>query len=406
MSGGGDGVSDDLREVAAAVDVDALLSALRRVLPRHIDKGKLGLHEPTFAGKEWQYVKECLDSGWVSSVGKFVERFERQLESVCQVRRAVACVNGTAALHAALQLVGVGPGDEVLVPALTFVATANAVSYCGAMPHFVDSEPVTLGIDARRLAEYLQEIAEVSGGKCRNRHTGRRIAALVPVHVFGHPVDLDPLLELARRYHLPVVEDASESLGSTYKGRPTGSFGRIGVLSFNGNKIITTGGGGAILTDDEELGRAAKHLTTTARAPHRWELFHDRVGFNYRLPNINAALGCAQLAQLGGFVDSKRALAQAYAAALSGVRGVSFVQEPPDTRSNYWLCALMVESGPGARAVRNALLELTHDAAFGTRPVWTCMHQLPMYTACPRMQLPVAEDLEARLVNLPSSVPP
>ena len=380
--------------------VDAVLGALRAVLGP-AGPGVIGLHQPTFAGREWDYVKQCLDTGWVSSVGKFVDRFEADLAAVTGAGRAVACVNGTAALHAALQLCGVGPGDEVLIPTLTFVATANAVAYTGALPHFVDSEEQTLGVDPRRLGEYLGEVAEQREGVCRNRSTGRAIRALVPVHVFGHPVDLDPLLEVAARHGLPVIEDATESLGSLYKGRPAGSFGRLAVLSFNGNKIITTGGGGAILTSDEALARRAKHLTTTAKLPHAWEFLHDEVGYNYRLPNLNAALGCAQLEQLPDMVAKKRALADRYRAALAGVAGVRFFSEPAFARSNYWLNALLLDRA--AAPLRNRLLESCHAAGIGTRPAWTLMHKLPMFAACPRMDLTVAEDLEARLVNLPSS---
>jgi perosamine synthetase len=385
------------------VDLDRIVVALRAVLPARA--GMMGLHEPTFAGREWDYVKECLDTGWVSTAGKFVDRFEVQLAEFTQVRRAVGCVCGTAALHAALVLLGVGRDDEVLVPGLTFVATANAVAYCGAVPHFVDSDAGSLGVDPVRLGAYLADIAEVQDGACRNRRTGRRLAAFVPVHVFGHPVDLDPLVDLARRYRIPMIEDATESLGSTYKGKPVGSWGQMAVLSFNGNKIITTGGGGAILTNDEELGRAAKHLTTTAKLPHRWEFVHDRVGYNYRLPNINAALGCAQLEQLPGFIERKRALAQRYHHALAGIPGVQVITEPAFARSNYWLNGLLLDrAAVDAHDARNRLLELTHAAGMGTRPAWTLMHKLPMYLDCPRMDLRVAEDLEARLINLPSSV--
>lgn len=388
----------------AGLDVAAVLGALRRVLPASSGR-PIGLHEPQFAGQEWQYLKECLDSGWVSSVGKFVDRFEGELALVTGARRAVACVNGTAALHASLQLVGVQREDEVLVPALTFVATANAVKHAGAEPHFVDSDERTLGVDPRRLGDYLGEVAALEGkgatAVCRNRRSGRRLRALVPVHVFGHPVDMDPLVELADRYRLALVEDATESLGSSYKGRATGTFGRLGVLSFNGNKIITTGGGGAILTDDEELGKLAKHLTTTAKVPHPWEFRHDRVGFNYRMPNLNAALGCAQLEQLAGLVQRKRALAGRYREALAGVPGVSFFEEPSFARSNYWLNALLLDAGLVGQ--RDTLLEAAQSAGIGTRPAWTPLHQLPMFASCPRMELPVAESLAARLVNLPSS---
>jgi perosamine synthetase len=382
-----------------AFDVQAVVDALRLVLGE--SRSPVSLHEPCFGGNEWVYVKDCLDSGWVSSVGAYVDRFEQALAEVTGAGRAIAVVNGTAALHIALMLAGVEPDDEVLVPALTFVATANAVSYCGAVPHFVDSEFRTMGLDATKLADYLGEIAETSAKGCRNRMTGRRIRAAVPMHTFGCPVDLDPLLECCAGYGIVVVEDAAESLGSYYKGRHTGTLGRVGTLSFNGNKLVTTGGGGAILVNDTELGRQAKHITTTARQPHRWRLYHDQVGYNYRLPNLNAALGCAQLEQLAGFVESKRALARHYAEAFRDVPGVQVFVEPEFARSNYWLNALLLDEKFSDQ--RDAVLEQTNQSGFLTRPSWALMHKLPMYHACPRMDLAVAESIERRLINLPSS---
>jgi len=376
-----------------------VLQALRTVLPA--TSPFIGLHEPQFGGNEWLYVKECLDTGWVSSVGKFVDKFEEQLADYTGSAKAVAVVNGTAALHIALQLGGVRSGDEVLIPALTFIATANAVSYCGAIPHFIDSEERTLGLDPAKLADYLADSAEMRGGSCYNRHTGRRIKAVVPMHTFGHPVDLDPLCELCSRYGLSLIEDAAESLGSYYKGRHTGNHGILSALSFNGNKTITTGGGGAILTNDEQLGKLAKHITTTAKVPHKWAFAHDMVGYNYRMPNLNAALGCAQLEQLDGFLCRKRALAQRYREAFAALPGVRFVAEPEFARSNYWLNALLLEGD--AAQERDALLELTNDSGVMTRPAWTLMHRLPMFVSAPRMDLSVALDLEKRMINLPSS---
>jgi perosamine synthetase len=362
--------------------------------------GVIPLHEPRFAGREWAYVRECLDTGWVSSVGAFVDRFERDLAAYTGVKRAVAVVNGTAALHACLALAGVEPGDEVVVPALTFVATANAVVYCGAVPHFSDSEERTLGLDPVRLADHLSGTTERRGDGCHNRATGRRIKAVVPVHTYGHPVDLDPLLDVCRHFRVELIEDTAESLGSLYKGRHTGNWGRLSALSFNGNKIVTTGGGGAILTNDEELGERAKHLTTTAKMPHRWEFLHDMVGYNYRMPNINAALGCAQLEQLDGFLENKRRLAERYAAAFRGVAGIRFVPEPDFARSNYWLNTLLLDEDTASE--RDRLLTLTNDAGIMTRPAWTLMHRLPMFSGCPRMDLTVAESLERRIINVPS----
>lgn len=363
--------------------------------------GPVPLHEPRFAGNEWAYLKECLDSTFVSSVGKFVDRFESDLAAYTGARHAIAVVNGTAALHVALRLAGVCPGDEVLLPALTFVATANAVSYCGATPHFVDSSEDTLGVDPQALRTYLEQAAEIRGGQCINRKTGRVIRALVPMHAFGHPIDIDGALALACDFHLALVEDAAESLGSTVSGRHTGTFGLLGTLSFNGNKTITTGGGGAILTNDPVLAKHAKHLTTTAKVPHRWEYRHDEIGYNYRLPNINAALGCAQLEQLPAFLAAKRRVFGKYKAALAGMQQVCLVAEPKGCISNYWLQTLLLNES--AQAQRDTILAATNDAGLMTRPAWTLMNRLPAYQACPRMALPVAESLERRLMNLPSS---
>jgi perosamine synthetase len=376
-----------------------VVDILRETLP-HKD-GMIPLHEPVFAGNEWEYVKECLDTGWVSSVGKYVDEFERKLAAFTGVKRAVAVVNGTAALHVCLLLADVQPGDEVLMPALTFIATANAIAYCHAVPHFVDSEEISLGVDAHKLDEYLARITEQRNGETFNRHTGRRIRALVPMHVFGHPVDLDAIAEVCRKYNLVLIEDSAESIGSSYKGVHTGNTGFVSALSFNGNKVVTTGGGGAILTNDEEVGRHAKHLTTTAKVPHRWAFMHDETGFNYRLPNINAALGCAQVEQLPGFLAAKRQLAERYAQAFAGVEGLRFVTEPSYAHSNYWLNAILLDEEHAAE--RDILLAATNDAGLMTRPAWTLMHKLPMYAQCPAMDLSIAESIERRLVNIPSS---
>ena len=382
---------------APAFSPEAVLETLRTLLP-----GGAVLHEPTFAGKEWDYVKECLDTGWVSSAGKYVDRFETDLAAFTGAPHAIATVNGTAALHLSLLLAGVASGDEVLVPALTFVAPANAIAYCGAVPHFVDSEERTLGVDPAKLADYLADIAQPTPDGCRNRHTGRRLAALVCMHTFGHPVDLDPLVETCARYRIPLIEDAAESLGSTYKGRHTGNFGLLSALSFNGNKVITTGGGGAILTGDAGFAARAKHLSTTAKTPHRWAYIHDQSGYNYRLPNINAALGCAQLEQMPRFIEDKRRLAARYQEAFSTAPGVSVFTEQPFARSNYWLNVLLLdrEHAPA----RDAVLEATNAAGIMTRPAWQLMQELPMYRDCPRMPLACAEDLQARIINIPSSV--
>jgi perosamine synthetase len=366
-----------------------------------VGPGPLALHEPHFAGNEWDYVKECLDTGWVSSVGKFVDRFEADLAAFTGAKHAVAVVNGTAALQVALRLAGVQPGDEVLVPALTFVATASAVVYCGAVPHFVDSEDRTLGLAPLALREYLQNIAEIRNGQCVNSATGCTIRAMVPMHAFGHPVDIDGVLSVARDFRLALVEDAAESLGSTYHGSHTGTFGLMGTLSFNGNKTITTGGGGAILTNDTELARQAKHLTTTAKLPHRWDFVHDQIGYNYRLPNINAALGCAQLERLPDFLKAKREIFERYRNAFDCVAQTRIIAEPAGCRSNYWLQTVLLDESVAKQ--RDAVLTATNDAGLMTRPAWTLMHRLEPYRACPKMELPVAESLERRLISLPSS---
>jgi perosamine synthetase len=386
-------------DVASTEFVGGVVRALQEVV--RPEGGFIALHEPLFAGNEWAYVKECIDTRWVSSAGKYVDRFEQMLAEFTGARRAVAVVNGTAALHVALLLAGVEREDEVLIPALTFVATANAVTYCGATPHFVDSEERTLGVDPEKLDAYLADIAEIRGDTCYNTRTGRPIRAAVPMHTFGHPVAIDRLAKVCARYRVALVEDAAESLGSYYKGRHTGNWGVASTLSFNGNKTITTGGGGALITNDDTLADRAKHLTTTGKRPHRWDYFHDSVAFNYRLPNINAALGCAQMEQLDGFLAAKRALAERYADAFSEIEGIRFVQEPEGARSNYWLNALLVD--PERIADRDALLSATNDAGVMTRPVWKLMSELPMYAHCPSMNLDASVSIEGRLINIPSS---
>lgn len=380
-------------------DPNEVLAAINKCLT--MQKDFIGLHEPSFSGNEWEYIKECLDTGWVSSVGKFVDRFENQLADFTGIKHAVAVVNGTAALHICLKLVGVEPGDEVLTPALTFVATANAVAYCGAIPHFVDSEEMTLGLDPVKLENYLREICVIKAEGSFNKQTGRRIKAVLPMHTFGHPVDIDRLVQLCQSFKIELVEDAAESLGSYYKGKHTGNWGRLSALSFNGNKVVTTGGGGAILTNDTQLAKLAKHLTTTAKQPHKWEFYHDMTGYNYRLPNINAALGCAQLEQLEGFLQHKRTLAERYAKAFAGIAGVKFFTEPGFAKSNYWLNVLLIDKEFADQ--RDSILEFTNANGIMTRPAWILMHKLPMYSQCPRMDLKGAEMLERRLINIPSS---
>ena len=377
-----------------------MLDALIHFIREHYHSNDfIPLHAPVFTGREREYVTETIDSTFVSSVGAFVDRFESDMASYTGSQRAVATVNGTAALHVSLLLAGVQPGDLVVTQPLTFVATCNAIAYCNAEPLFVDVDRHTLGLSPSALEGWLEEHASRDDlGVCRAKSSGKAIRACVPMHTFGHPVDLDGLMAVCSRWNLVLVEDAAESLGSFYKGRHTGTFGRLGTLSFNGNKIITTGGGGMILADDE-LGVRAKHLTTTAKRPHPYEYVHDEVGYNYRLPNINAALGCAQLEQLEGFVALKRQLAARYQELLKD-SGLRFVTEPEGCRSNYWLNAVICDD----RAQRDTLLKTTNEQGVMTRPIWALMSQLPAYAQCCKGDLTNAEWLEARVVNLPSSV--
>ena len=337
----------------------------------------------------------------VSSVGSYVDRFERMLEEYTGAKHAVAVVNGTAGLHIALRLAGVQPGDEVLVPTLTFVASANAVTYCGATPHFVDSEEETLGMDPGKLAEYLRDQTEQRSGVCCHRRTGKVIRAMLPMHTFGHPVKLEELMQVAQDYRVASVEDAAESIGSLYQGKHTGTFGQMGVLSFNGNKTITTGGGGAILTNDAELGKKAKHLSTTAKLPHLWDYRHDEIGYNYRLPNINAALGCAQLERLPNFLNSKIQLYAMYQKAFQDMQEGDIFGSPPRCQSNYWLQTFVLKKA--RKDDLESLLAKLHQEKILARPAWTLLHQLNPFRACPRMPLDTAEGLVHRILNLPST---
>jgi perosamine synthetase len=371
------------------------------ILKESLGDGSFPLHEPRFNGNESLYVEACIATTYVSSVGSYVNQFEKELAGYVGVKNATATVNGTAALMVALKLAGVKLGDEVLIPTLTFVATANAVHQLSAHVHFVDSCEETFGIDPLSLRDWLKHIAEPSLGGYRNRITGRKISALVPVHIFGHPCDMDGLLAVAADFKLVMVEDASESLGSFYHGRHTGSFGLLSAVSFNGNKIITTGGGGAILTNDNHLAEHAKHLTTTAKIPHRWEYVHDEIGYNFRMPNINAALGCAQLERLPSFLASKHRLTNRYKKAFSNLEHVKLKQNSPGCNANYWLQTLVLD-----RLVETQLgdiLKQTNDAGFMTRPAWKPLHLLRPYKDCQRASLTVAESLSKRIINLPSS---
>jgi aminotransferase in exopolysaccharide biosynthesis len=363
--------------------------------------GRIGLHEPVFAGNERRCILDAIDSTFVSSVGEYVDRLEAMICELTSAGHAVATVNGTAALQVALKLAGVEEGDAVITQPLTFVATANAVNYLYAEPIFVDVDRETLGLSPAALAAYLDEHAERDAtGQCRHRSTGRRIAAVMPMHTFGHPVRIQETCAIASRWNLPVVEDAAEALGSTRGGRHCGTFGALGVFSFNGNKIVTAGGGGAIVTDDADLARRAKHLTTTAKIPHPYEYVHDAVGYNFRMPNLNAALACAQVEALPQILEDKRATAQAYAEFFEGVDNVTFIRQPEGCQSNCWLNAVILAD----RDERDAFLRVTNEAGIVTRPIWRLMNELPMYADCPCGPLEQARWLEDRVVNIPSSM--
>jgi perosamine synthetase len=375
-------------------------------------EGFIPLHEPRFIGNEKKYLEECIDSTFVSSVGKFVDRFEAMVTEFTGTSKSVVCVNGTNALHLALLLSDVKSDDEVITQPLTFIATANAISYCGAKPVFVDVDRDTLGLSPVKLEEWLEENVEMkreaeieaksektSKPKPYNKTTGRRIAACIPMHTFGHPCRIDEIIEICNRYNIKVVEDAAESLGSYYKEQHTGTFADIGVLSFNGNKTITTGGGGMLLFRNKELAEHAKHLTTQAKVPHRWEFRHDHIGYNYRMPNINAAMGCAQMEQLPKFLKAKKQLAKKYAGFFS-TSASNFISEPSSAISNYWLNAILLST----REERDQFLVQTNEAGVMTRPVWELMNRLPMFHDAQCGDISNAEWLADRLVNIPSSV--
>ena len=358
------------------------------------------LHAPLFIGNEKKYLEECIDTTFVSSVGKFVDRFEADMAAYTGATKAVVCVSGTNALHMAMMLAGVERDDEVLTQALTFIATCNAISYISAHPVFIDVDMETLGLSPKSVKDWLIKNAEVRNGTCYNKHSGRRVKACVPMHTFGHPVKIDELAAVCEEWHLELVEDAAESIGSLYKGRHTGTFGKVGAISFNGNKTITTGGGGMLLFQDEELGTLAKHLTTQAKVPHRWAFVHDHIGYNYRMPNINAALGCAQLENIDRYVADKRETAAIYADFFKNIPDITFFTEPENCRSNYWLNVVMLKD----KTAQQEFLEYTNDHGVMTRPVWELMNRLEMFKHCETDGLKNTEWLADRIVNIPSSV--
>lgn len=359
------------------------------------------LHEPFFNGNEKNYLNDCIDTRMVSSIGAYVDRFEHDLAQFTGVRYAIASVNGTSALHLALLIADIMPGDEVLVPSLTFAASANAISYCNATPHFIDSCPDHPNMDIDKLNTYLGEICQKKPDGCINKISGNKISAVMPVHVFGHPVDMESLGEVCENYNIKIIEDAAESIGSYYKGKHTGNFGIASAMSFNGNKTITTGGGGAVLCNDTQLARKAKHLSTTARADTGLHPFHDQTGYNYRMPNINAALGCAQLEQLSDILEEKRQTANMYRSAFQSINGVSILWEPDHAKSNFWLNTLILEHADPD--LQKQILDLTNSHNIFTRAVWTPLHQLPMFVNNPKMDLSAVEQLKHRIINLPSS---
>lgn len=358
------------------------------------------LSVPVFVGNEKKYLEECIDTTFVSSVGKFVDRFEEDMAKYTGAKRAVVCVSGTNALHMSLMLSGVERDDEVLTQALTFIATCNALSYIGAHPVFIDVDRSTMGLSPDAVKQWLVKNVEIRNGECFNKNTGRRVKACVPMHTFGHPVRIEELAAVCEEYHIELVEDAAESIGSRYKGKHTGTFGKVGAISFNGNKTITTGGGGMMLFNDEELGAYAKHITTQAKIPHRWEFRHDHIGYNYRMPNINAALGCAQLENLDRYIASKRETAAAYAEFFKGVDDIEFFVEPENAFSNYWLNVVILKD----KEAQLEFLQQTNDNKVMTRPIWELMNRLPMFETCENDGLKNTIWFADRVVNIPSSV--
>lgn len=358
------------------------------------------LHEPRFVGNEKKYVLDCIDSTFVSSVGKYVDLFENKIKEFTGAKYAIATTNGSAALHLSLILAGVKKDELVITQPLTFIATCNAISYIGASPLFIDVDKKNLGLSPSKLNDFLKSETKLnSKGDLIHIKSGKRIAACVPMHTFGHPADIEELVQVCNYYHLPLIEDAAESIGSTFKGKQTGRFGLMGTFSFNGNKTITCGGGGMIITDNDEIGLLAKHLSTQSKIPHRWEFNHDNIGYNYRLPNLNAALACAQVEQLESFILNKRALASKYAEFFKD-NNIHFITEPENCSSNYWLNAILLSD----LKERNAFLEYTNDRNVMTRPVWTLMSKLEMFKHSIKGNIENAEWLEDRLVNIPSSV--
>jgi aminotransferase in exopolysaccharide biosynthesis len=379
------------------ISADFIVKSIQKV----IGKGPHQLHEPLFYGREINYLKNTIDKNFVSSVGEYVKKFEETIQKYTKAKFAIAVVNGTQAIYISLKACGVKKNDEVLVPALTFVGTVNAISYLGAEPHFVDSEIENFGIDCQKLENYLNKIVKFKGKKCVNRRTGKVIKAILPVHVFGHPCNIQEIIKISKKFNLIVVEDAAEALGSFYKKKHLGTFGDTGCISFNGNKIITTGGGGMIVTNKKKLAKKIRHLTTTAKKKHKWEYIHDEIGYNFRMPNLNAALGLAQLEKINIFLRAKRALFKRYYKAFKNIEGISICKEPHNSKSNYWLQTLVLNNNN--INLKNKILKKSHKKSIYMRPIWKLISELKPYKKKQKMNLSGSKAIYKKIINLPSS---
>ena len=366
-----------------------------------VGKGSHQLHEPLFFGKEMDYLKNTIKQNLVSSTGEYVNKFEKKIKDYTRAKFAIAVVNGTQAIYISLKACGVKKDEEVLVPALTFVGTVNAISYLGAKPHFVDSQIKNFGINCLKLENYLNKISKLRGTKCINKLTGKVIKAIVPVHVFGHPCDIQNIIEIAKKFNLMVVEDAAEALGSFYKKKHLGTFGDTGCISFNGNKIITTGGGGMVITNKKILAKKIKHLTTTAKIKHKWEYIHDEIGYNFRMPNLNAALGLAQLEKIHIFLKAKRALFKKYFNVFNKMKGISLYKGSNNANSNYWLQTLILDKNNVN--LKNKILKELHRKLIYARPVWRLISEHKPYKKNQKMNLSGAKEIYSKIINLPSS---
>ncbi len=380
---------------------DASPKIILNTIKKAINSETAKLHEPSFIGNEYKYISDCLESTFVSSVGEYVDMFSKRLEKITKAKYVVPVINGTSGIHASLIIAGVKQNYEVLVPSLTFIATANAVCYCNAIPHFVDVENDTLGIDPNKLRDYLNKISYYKSGKLFNKITGRRIKAIIPMHTFGHPCKIDKITEIAKEFKLIVIEDAAEALGSYYKKVHVGNFGLAGVLSFNGNKTITTGAGGAVITNDRMFAKKLLHLTTTSKIQHQWDYIHDGIGYNYRMANLNAALGCAQLERLEEILRNKRDLFEKYNYEFREIKNLRIFKEPDDCTSNYWLQTIILKK-PSLK-FRNQILKYCNNSGIKTRPCWKLLHQLKPFKNMPSAPLKVSEELEKKIINIPSS---